>query len=68
MKGKVLFINAKNLYKQISRRQNILTEEHIKKIVDKFRMFESGEDEDKINELGFAKVATIDEIAKMDMF
>ncbi|AAC37111.1 type I restriction enyzme ECOR124/3 I M protein (plasmid) [Methanocaldococcus jannaschii DSM 2661] len=64
MKGKVLFINAKNLYKQISRRQNILTEEHIKKIVDKFRMFESGEDEDKINELGFAKVATIDEIAK----
>jgi len=27
-------------------------------------MFESGEPEEKINELGFAKVATIEEIAK----
>jgi len=64
MKGKVLFIYAKNLYKQISRRQVIFTDEHISKIVEKFRMFEDGQQEDKINEVGFAKVATIDEISK----
>jgi len=64
MKGKVLFIYAKNLFKPISRRQVIFTEEHIAKIVEKFRMFEKGENEEKINEIGFAKVATIDEIAK----
>jgi type I restriction enzyme M protein len=64
MKRKVLFIYAKKLFKQISRRQVILTEEHIAKIVEKFRMFEAGEPEDKINEVGFAKVATIEEIGK----
>lgn len=64
MKGKVLFIYAKNLYKPISRRQNILTDEHIEKIVEKFRMFERGEPEEKINEVGFAKVATLKEIAR----
>ncbi|MBP1913005.1 type I restriction-modification system subunit M [Thermococcus stetteri] len=63
MKGKVLFINAKNLYKPISRRQNILTDEHIAKIVEKFRLFEEGK-LDEIDEVGFAKVATIEEIAK----
>jgi len=64
MKGKVLFIYAKNLYKPISRRQNIFTDEQIKRIVEKFRMFERGESEEKINEVGFAKVATLEEIAK----
>jgi len=63
MKGKVLFINAKNLYKQISRRQNVMTEEHIRRIVEKFRLFEEGCYEE-IDEIGFAKVTTIDEIAK----
>ena len=64
MKGKILFIYAKNMYKPISRRQNVFTEEHIKKIVEKFRMFERGEAEEKINEIGFAKVSTADEVAK----
>ncbi|WP_448587267.1 class I SAM-dependent DNA methyltransferase [Thermocrinis sp.] len=64
MKGKVLFIYAKKMFKPISRRQNIFTEEHIAKIVEKFRMFERGEPEEKINELGFAKVASIEDIAK----
>jgi len=64
MKGKILFIYAKNLYKPISRRQNIFTEEHIAKIVEKFRMFERGEQEEKINEVGFAKMATLEEVAK----
>ncbi len=63
MKGKVLFINAKNLYNQISRRQNVMTEEHIRRIVEKFRLFEEGRFEE-IDEVGFAKVATIEEIAK----
>ena len=64
MKGKVLFIYAKNMFKPISRRQVVFTDEHIERIVEKFRMFERGEPEEKINELGFAKVATIEEIAK----
>ena len=62
MKGKVLFIYAKDLYKPISRRQVIFTEEHIEKITKKFRLFEQGASEEEINEIGFAKVATIDEI------
>ncbi|MGC9101286.1 MAG: N-6 DNA methylase [Caldisericum sp.] len=64
MKSKILFIYAKNMYKPISRRQNVFTDEHIEKIVEKFRMFEMGEPEEKINEVGFAKVATIEEVAK----
>jgi len=66
MKRKVLFIYAKKMFKQISRRQVILSEEHIARISDKFKMFEKGEPEDKINEVGFARVATIDEIGKND--
>jgi len=64
MKEKILFIYAKKMFKQISRRQNVFTEEHIAKIVEKFRMFEKGEPEEKINEIGFAKIATIEEVAK----
>jgi type I restriction enzyme M protein len=64
MKGKILFIYAKKMYKPISRKQHIFTEEHIAKIVEKFRMFERGEPEEKINEVGFAKVATLEEVAK----
>jgi len=64
MKGKILFIYAKKMFKPISRRQNVFTEEHIAKIVEKFRFFEKGEPEEKINEVGFAKVATIEEVAK----
>lgn len=63
MKNKVLFIYAKNLYKQISRRQNVFTQEHIQKIVQKFRLFEAGKLKE-IDEVGFTKVSTIDEIAK----
>jgi len=64
MKCKVLFVHAKKLFEQISRRQVTFTEEHIEKIVNKFRMFEKGEDEEKINEVGFVKVATLEEIRK----
>jgi len=64
MKGKILFIYAKKMFKPISRRQNVFTEDHIAKIVEKFRMFERGEPAEKVNEIGFAKVATIEEVAK----
>ncbi len=62
MKGKVLFIHAKKLFKQVSRRQVVFTMEHIDKITSKFKIFENGEDEEKINEVGFAKIATLEEI------
>jgi len=64
MRGKVLFVYARKLFKQISRRQVVFTEEHINKIVKKFKMFESGASEEEINEVGFAKVASLEEIAK----
>lgn len=64
MKGKVLFIYAKKMFKPLSRRQVVFTEEHIANMVEKFRMFETGEDEEKINEVGFAKVAKIEDIRK----
>ncbi|MEM2919056.1 MAG: class I SAM-dependent DNA methyltransferase [Candidatus Altiarchaeota archaeon] len=64
LKGKILFIYAKKIYKQISRRQVVFTDEHIQKIVKKFQMLEKGESEDKINEIGFAKVASLEEIEK----
>uniref|UniRef100_A0A7V0Z5U6 site-specific DNA-methyltransferase (adenine-specific) n=1 Tax=candidate division WOR-3 bacterium TaxID=2052148 RepID=A0A7V0Z5U6_UNCW3 len=64
MRGRILFIYAKKMFKPISRSQNVFTEEHIAKIVEKFRMFEKGEPAEKINEIGFAKVATLEEVAK----
>lgn len=64
MKGKVLFVYARKMFKEISRRQVVFTREQITKMVDKFKTFERGQSEKKINELGFAKVATMEEIAK----
>ena len=64
IKRKVLFIYAKKMFKPISRRQVVLTDEHIKKIVQKFRVFEEGKNAKEIDEMGFAKVATIKDIAK----
>jgi len=58
------FVYAKNMFKPLSRRQVVFTNEHIAKMVEKFRMFERGEPEEKINEVGFAKVAMIEEITK----
>jgi type I restriction enzyme M protein len=68
MKGKVLFIYAKKMFKQISRRQVVFTDEHIAKIVQKLRMFDNGESQEKINEVGFAKVTTLDELAENSYF
>lgn len=64
MKGEILFIYVKKIFKPISRRQVVFTDEHIAKMVEKFRMLEAGEDEEKINEVGFTKIATIENIKK----
>ncbi len=64
MKKKVLFVYAKKMFKQISRRQVVFTEDHIGRIVEKFRLFEKGESSDKIDELGFSKITAFEEIAK----
>jgi type I restriction enzyme M protein len=64
LKRKVLFVYAKKMSKSISRKQVILTEEHIQTITEKFKMLEKGELDDRINEVGVAKVATIDDVAK----
>ena len=53
MKEKVLFIYAKKMFKPILRRQVVFTDEHIEKIVEKFKMFEAGLPDEKINEVGF---------------
>jgi type I restriction enzyme M protein len=66
MKRKVLFIYARKTFKQVSRRQVVFTSEHIDKIVQKFRLFDSEASENSINEVEFAKVVTIDDIAKND--
>ena len=62
MKGFIYL--CKKTFKPISRRQVAFTEKHIAKMVKKFRMFEAREDEEKIDEVGFAKVATIKDIRK----
>jgi len=64
MKKKVLFIYAKKMFRQISRKQVVFTDQHIDKIVEKFKMFEKEESETEINELGFAKIATLENIKK----
>jgi len=64
MKGKILFVYAKKAFKKISRRQVVFTDGHIKKIAEKFRLMETGEDGEKINEIGFAKVTNKNEIEK----
>lgn len=64
MKEKILFVYAKKMFEQISRRQVVLTNEHIEKIVEKFRMLENGKSEDEINEVGFVKVVTWEDVKK----
>jgi type I restriction enzyme M protein len=66
MKRKILFIDAVGMFKQISRRQVVFSEEHMARIVEKFRMFERGVSDDNVNEIGFAKVLRLEDIAKND--
>lgn len=63
--GETLFIDAREIYEPISRKQYTFTDEQIKKIADTVRAWrgqkEYGEYKD---ELGFCKSATIEEIRK----
>jgi type I restriction enzyme M protein len=64
MKRRVLFIYAKKMSKRLSRRQVILTDEHITRIVEKFRLFEKAGTEQEIDEAGFAKVTSLEDVSK----
>ncbi len=61
-RGEILFIDARELYEPISRRQNTLTDEHIKLIADTYRKWRKGEGYKDI--LGFCKAVTIEEVRK----
>ena len=62
-KGKVLFIDARNMGEMVSRRLRELTEADITKIADTFSKFDEGTLED---EKGYCAVKTLDEVAKQD--
>ena len=60
-KGKILFIDAREMGTMVSRKLRELTDEDIKLIADTFTKFENGTLED---EKGFCKVSDLDEIKK----
>ncbi|RMF97968.1 MAG: SAM-dependent DNA methyltransferase [Candidatus Schekmanbacteria bacterium] len=63
--GEVLFIDARDLYQQISRKQAILTDEHIQKIAGTVRAWRGEKEVEKYEDIpGFCKAATIEEIRK----
>lgn len=63
--GKTLFIDARETFEAISRKQVVFNDEHIKKIAGTVRAYrgENGAEEYK-DIAGFCKVATLEEIAK----
>jgi len=63
--GKTLFIDVRNMGEMITRRNKQLTETEINSIVEKYRQFKT-QDKDYADEPGFAKVATLTEIAEHD--
>jgi type I restriction enzyme M protein len=61
-KGKILFIDARNIYNQIDRAHRDWTEEQIQRIADIVRSYR-GEGEKKYKDVkGLCKVATLDEV------
>jgi type I restriction enzyme M protein len=59
-----LFINANDLYESVDRTQNLLTREHIDTIANTVRSYRGEENAEEYNdEVGFCKIATIDQIA-----
>jgi len=62
-KGKVLFIDARNIYHQIDRAHRDWTEEQIRQIADIVRSYRGEKDAKKYKDVkGLCKVATLDEI------
>lgn len=62
-RGKVLFIDARNMGEMVNRRLRELTEADILKIADTFNRFDEGTLED---EKGYCAVKTLDEVAEQD--
>ena len=62
-KGKILFVDARNMGTMITRKLRELTNDDITRIADTFDAFESGTLED---EKGYCSVTTLEEVAKQD--
>ena len=62
-KGKVLFIDARNLGTMVTRKLRELTEEDILRIADTFRQYEAGTLQD---EKGFCATVSLDDIKTQD--
>ena len=64
-KGETLFIDARDIFEQISRKQVIFNKEHIKKITDTVRAWRGETSVDKYEDIsGFCKSANMEEITK----
>lgn len=62
-KGKVLFIDARNIFKQVDRAHREFTEDQIQEVADIVRGYRKEEEARKYEDVkGLCKVATIDEI------
>lgn len=63
--GETLFIDARDTFEQISKKQNVFNEEHIKKITDTVRAWRGESGAEKYEDVsGFCKSATLEEIKK----
>lgn len=62
-KGKILFVDARNMGEMVTRKLRELPESDILKIADTFRQFENGTLE---NEKGFCAVASLADVAAQD--
>jgi type I restriction enzyme M protein len=63
-KGETLFINARDMYEEIDRTRNKLTEEHIQTIANTVRAYRGEADVDEYeDETGYCKIVTQDTIA-----
>lgn len=60
-----LFIDAREMYVKVSRNQNELSDDHIRKIADTYRAWRGIPDAGEYKDIpGFCKSVTIDEIRK----
>src|SRR3989344_6573160 len=63
--GETLFIDAREQFEQISRKQVVFNDEHIKKITDTVRAWRGEKSAPKYEDVpGFCKVAKLEDIAK----
>jgi type I restriction enzyme M protein len=63
--GEILFIDAREIYTQVSRKQSIFTDEQIKLIADTVRKWRGQKEYGEYKDIpGFCKLATLDEVRK----